>query len=62
MFTSIKDFFERNKNKRAFKFGAPAIFLVTSYFLWLPENYKLQFRKRIKDDNSMREYGSKDDK
>ena len=61
MFTNLRDFYERNKDKRVLKYGAPAAILVSIYYLWLPDNYKLQFTKRIKEDKSVREYGGKDE-
>lgn len=42
------------------KYGVPTAFLVTTYFILLPDDYKLQFKKKIKEDSSMREYGGRD--
>ena len=60
MFANLKQYFEKNKNRPGMKYGVPAVLLVSAYF-FLPEDYKLQFKKKIKDDTSVREYDRKDD-
>lgn len=57
---TLKTLFEQYKSRPLVKYGLPAILLAGAYHFLLPEDSKLNFGKKVKDDQSMREYGARD--